>query len=47
MSTKHRLVFVFSFSGGVFRVRTPLPGEKWAQNTAWFSVFIFQAVFSE
>ena len=47
MSTKHRLIFVFSFSGGVFRVRALSPGAKWAQNTAWFSVFNFQAVFSD
>jgi len=25
----------------------PLLGGKWAQNTAWISVFNFQAVFSE
>jgi len=34
MGAKHRLNFSFYFSGGVFRVREPLPGEKWAQNTA-------------
>jgi len=34
MGAKHRLNFIFLFSGGVFRVMAPLPGGKWAQNTA-------------
>ena len=45
MGAKHRLDVSFSLSGGVFRARAPLPGAKWAQNTAWFSVLDFQAVF--
>ena len=45
MGTKHRLDSSFQFSGGVFSKRAPLPGGKWAQNTAWFSIFNFQAVF--
>jgi len=47
MGAKHRLNSNFQFSGGVFRVRAPSSGEKWAQNTAWISVFNFQAVFLE
>ena len=46
MGEKHRLVFSFRFSGGVFSERAPSYGGKWAQNTAWISVFDFQAVFS-
>jgi len=34
MGAEHRLNLSFYFSGGVFRVRVPLPGGKWAQNTA-------------
>jgi len=45
MGAKHRLDFHFAFSGGVSSERAPLPGGKWAQNTAWISIFRFQAVF--
>jgi len=47
MSAKHRLDPSFQFSGGVFKEWALLRGGKWAQNTAWFSVFNFQAVFSK
>ena len=45
MGAKHRLDSSFQFSGGVFRVRAPLHGGKWAQNTAWILISRFQAVF--
>ena len=32
IGAKHRLNFSFYFSGGVFRVRAPLPGGKWGAN---------------
>jgi len=47
MGAKHRLDLSFCFSGGVFKARAPLLCAKWAQNTAWISVFDFQAVFSK
>jgi len=45
MGAEHRLDSSFKFSGGVFQLRAPLLGEKWARNTAWNLIFEFQAVF--
>jgi hypothetical protein len=47
MGAKHRLDSGFKFSGGVFQLRAPLHGGKWAQNTACIPVLYFQAVFSK